>query len=379
VIWQRLDKALREQGLTLRTYPSSAPSSTVGGWLAQGGVGFGAFEFGAFRESVVSCRVVLPSGEAREFSGADLDLISDAEGITGFITEVTLKVRLAEPEALWGILFKSADALAGALNAIRQAKLPIWSVSFINPKMGELKNQLPPRMEHGHPVHEHRPTVPQGYIAILAAPESRRAAIDAQLPSLATASGGQMLDAELVQHEWDERFDLMHVKRLGPSIAPAEVLAPLSNLGAVLKEIEARVSLPMVMEGMVSGNGEVTILGFILHDERKFTFNFAFGLALTVLRIAKENGGRAYSTGLYFANEAKNVLGAERLKRLGDFKTKVDPKGAVQPRQGAQGQVRAVGVHERGGGLRAGCAVLWQPLCVARRRAHGGPGPPGHS
>jgi len=331
MIWEKLGKMLREHDLALRTYPSSAPSSTVGGWLAQGGVGFGAFEHGAFRESVVSCRIVLPSGQARQISGGDLDLVSDAEGITGFITEVTLRVRRAEPEALWGIRFDTAGALALALNAIRQAKLPLWSVSFINPKMGELKNQLPPPMEHGHPVHEHRPTVPQAYIAILAAPESRRAAIEAQLPSLVKASGGQMLDAELVQHEWDERFDLMHVKRLGPSIAPAEVLVPLSNLGAALKGIEDRVALPMVMEGMVSGNGEVTILGFILHDERKFTFNFAFGLALTVLRIAKENGGRAYSTGLYFANEAKNVLGADRLKRLGDYKAKVDPKGLFNP------------------------------------------------
>ena len=44
VVWEKLDKSLNEQGLALRTYPSSAPSSTVGGWLAQGGVGFGAYE-----------------------------------------------------------------------------------------------------------------------------------------------------------------------------------------------------------------------------------------------------------------------------------------------------------------------------------------------
>ena len=75
----------------------------------------------------------------------------------------------------------------------------------------------------------------------------------------------------------------------------------------------------------------MTLLGFILHDERKFTFNFAFGLALTVLKIAKENGGRAYATGLYFASEAEHVLGAERVRRLREFKPQVDPQGLFNP------------------------------------------------
>jgi FAD/FMN-containing dehydrogenase len=93
VVWERLDRELAKQGLTLRLYPSSYPSSTVGGWLAQGGAGIGSYEAGWFRDNVVSARVVLPSGEVREFSGKELDLISEAEGITGyFIDEVTVRI-----------------------------------------------------------------------------------------------------------------------------------------------------------------------------------------------------------------------------------------------------------------------------------------------
>ena len=331
VIWQRLDKELNRQGLALRTYPSSAPSSTVGGWLAQGGVGYGAYEFGPFRDNVVSCRAVLPSGEVREFAGSDLDLISGAEGITGLITAVTLKVRPLEAEALWGARFPSAAALSKALLAIRQAGLPLWSANFINPKMADLKNHLPPHTEHGVVVEEERPVMPEAYIAVFVAPESRRAALQEKLPALIAAAGGELLSDDLAQHEWEERFNLMHVKRLGPSLAPAEVLVPLANLGKALGEIESRISLPMVMEGMLDRDGRVTLLGFILHDERKFSFNFAFALALTVLRIAKENGGGAYATGLYFANEAKNVFGAERLERLRQFKAQVDPARMLNP------------------------------------------------
>ena len=332
VIWERLEKKLNKEGLALRTYPSSAPSSTVGGWLAQGGLGFGAYEFGTFRENVVSCRAVLPTGEVREFSGSDLDLISDAEGITGLITEVTIRLRPHEPEVLWGACFATAGELAQALNDIRQAGLPLWSVSFINPTMAEIRNNLPPHMEHGHVVEEHRPQLPEGYTAVFVAPESQRNAIEAELTSLVSAAGGQVVDDQTVQHEWENRFNLMHGKRLGPSVAPTEVVVPLSELDRALQGIQSRVDLPTLMEGMVDGaNGEVTLLGFILHDERKFTFNFAFALALTVLKIAKESGGRAYATGLYFAGEANNVLGADRVRRLREFKTQVDPQGLFNP------------------------------------------------
>lgn len=142
VVWQKLEKVLHKQGLALRTYLSSAPSSTVGGWLAQGGVGFGAYEYGAFRDNVVSCRAVLPDGDVHEFVDdpaaapqQSLDLISEAEGITGLIIQVTIRVRRHEPEVIRGARFDNAGDLARALNAIREAGLPLWSVSFVNPKM----------------------------------------------------------------------------------------------------------------------------------------------------------------------------------------------------------------------------------------------------
>ncbi len=72
VIWEQLQKQINKQGLDLRLYPTSLPASTVGGWLAQGGSGFGSYEFGEFKENVLAARVVMPSGESRNFSGQEL-------------------------------------------------------------------------------------------------------------------------------------------------------------------------------------------------------------------------------------------------------------------------------------------------------------------
>jgi len=56
VLWEPLQKTLNRQGLDLRMYPSSFPSSSVGGWLAQGGAGFGSYEYGFFKENVLTAR-----------------------------------------------------------------------------------------------------------------------------------------------------------------------------------------------------------------------------------------------------------------------------------------------------------------------------------
>ncbi|RLC77779.1 MAG: Fe-S oxidoreductase, partial [Chloroflexi bacterium] len=165
-IWEKLEQELNKQELALCLYPSSAPSSTVGGWLAQGGFGYGSFEYASFPENVLSARVVLPGGEAREFTGDDLDLIADAEGITGFITQITLRVRPLEQEMVVGGRFADVGGLATALRTVVKEQLPLWSVTFINPEMARLKNQLPPKLEHGHPADEQRPKLPTGYLAV---------------------------------------------------------------------------------------------------------------------------------------------------------------------------------------------------------------------
>ncbi|MGB2827773.1 MAG: FAD-binding oxidoreductase, partial [Dehalococcoidales bacterium] len=134
VVWEKLDKELKKHGLTLRLYPTSYPAATVGGWLAQGGTGIGSYEAGWFRDNVVSARVVLPGGEVRVFSGPELDLISEAEGITGLISDITLKVMPLEDMEVVAIGCPDAHDLQHLIQSIHDAKLPIWSLLFINTK-----------------------------------------------------------------------------------------------------------------------------------------------------------------------------------------------------------------------------------------------------
>ncbi len=335
VVWEKLDRELGRHGLTLRLYPTSYPSSTVGGWLAQGGAGIGSYESGWFRDNVVSARAVLPDGSVREFSGEDLELIADAEGTTGLISDVTIRVQPLDDMDVVAIGCPDAHDMQELVQSMVDEGLPIWSLVFINPRMAELKN-LSPLMEHyGHPVEE-RVLLPASYIIIIAFRSKDRQAVMGRLPKLLRPCEAEILSDRIARHEWEHRFKLMVVKRLGPSLVPAEVVVPLSSLGDVMTEIERKVDQPVVKEGVViregaGGKAEAVILGFIPSDQRKFSYNLVFSLVLTITKIAEKYGGRPYSTGLYFAKKAKEVLGEERAGRLAKFRAQVDPRGMLNP------------------------------------------------
>jgi len=123
----------------------------------------------------------------------------------------------------------------------------------------------------------------------------------------------------------------MKVKRLGPSVVPAEAVLPLSALAEVLEELEAKIRQPLALEGMGVSGDEIVLLGFIPQDERHFSYSLTFPLYLTVAKTAKRHGGRAYSTGLYFAGEAPSVFGQERLQAIKAFKADTDPAGILNP------------------------------------------------
>jgi Fe-S oxidoreductase/FAD/FMN-containing dehydrogenase len=357
VVWEKLDKRLEAHELTLRLYPTSYPGSTVGGWLAQGGAGIGSYESGWFKDNVVSARVVFADGSVREVAGEDLDVIADAEGTTGLISEVTLRVRPLEGLDILAIGCREAHEIQRLFEAIIEEGLPVWSILFINPRMAELKNQAPLMEHHGQPAEE-RVMLPEAYIATIAFRSRDSEAVRTKLKELADRFGAEILPEEIAQHEWEHRFKFMVVKRLGPSLVPAEVVIPLASLGDVLTEIEDKIDQPIVKEGVVirqgtDGKPEVVLLGFIPSDERKFAYNFVFGLVMTVMNIAARHGGRPYSTGLYFTRRANEVLGERRVRKLKEFKRHVDPKSVLNP-----GKVTSGGAI----GLALSLASTFEPL-----------------
>jgi Fe-S oxidoreductase/FAD/FMN-containing dehydrogenase len=335
IVWEQLDRELKKQGLTLRLYPTSYPASTAGGWLAQGGAGIGSYEYGWFRDNVLRARVVMPDGNIREFQAAELDMIADAEGITGMISEMVIRIQPREDLEIIAVGCPDSYNLQKIFQLIIDEKLPVWSLLFINPSMAELKNKVPLTEHLGHPT-EKRILLPAAYITTIAFRKKDSALFKDKLPAILEPCEAEILSDEIARHEWKNRFKVTIVKRLGPSLVPSEVVVPLSALGDVLTEIEQKVHQPVVKEGVLireglDGKPEIAILGFIPSDQRKFSYNFVFGLVLTIMKIAEKYGGRPYSTGMYFASKVNAVLGEVRAEKLKEFKAQVDPKSIMNP------------------------------------------------
>lgn len=329
VVWNKLETALNEKGLTLNAYPTSAPASTVAGWIATGGAGIGSYSAGYFRDSVVEIRMVLPDGQVKVLTGKELALVENASGVTGFITQITFKVSTLVPMEKMAVSFSNNKDIAAFIKESYKQKLKLWSISFINPEIANYSNQLPVKAGHGgHPAHA-RQILPETYIVMVVFEES--AALGKKLEKLIAKLGGQILSTEIAEHEWEERFHPMKAKRISPSLIPAEVVVPVDALEQVLEQLKKKITLPFLLEGFGVKNNEIVLLGFIPHDERKFGFNVAFGLSLTVLKIALQNGGRAYGCGMYFSTYAQDLLGSDALQSIKELKKKSDPANIMNP------------------------------------------------
>lgn len=330
IVWKDLELKLMAQGLASRMVPTSAPGSTVGGWLAQGGCGFGSYQYGWFEQNVESATLICPDGSKRILKDRELSLVGGAMGTTGIITSVTLKLKDYEEMHVFGIEAKTVSKVQEILSQMLKAGLPVWHAGFFNPTASDMKNKVPPKTHHGQP--HIKPVLPDSYIMTVACPESRSSEVEKKLKPIVNAAGAKMLSKDITDHEWEDRFNPMKVKRLGPSIVPAEVLIPLSSVSNVITKIERLIKAPVFIEATVAKGNEVVLLCLIPHDVRKFTFNLAFTLSLSILRIAKRSGGRAYASGLFLAQEARQVHGM-RLKEWQDFKKEKDLDDMFNPRK----------------------------------------------
>jgi len=336
IVWQGLDTELARAGLALRLYPTSYAGSTAGGWLAQGGAGVGSFEAGWFRDNVVSARIALPAGEIVDVCGPDLDLVSDAEGTTGLVSRLTLRVMPIEDIAVAAAATPDPTSLQRLLENVVEAGMPVWSVSFVDPGLASLRNQAPVRTRDGRPI-EKRMSAPEEYVVMFAFRRSRAPWVASTLPWIVNDARAWLLDEDLAHREWDERFRTMRVRHRVPSLVPAEVVVPLHALADVLDEIEGTIARPVPKEAVVvrSGDGtdvQVAIHAFIPADDAGgMSRKVAIADALAVVGIAERNGGRAYSTGIYFRDRAERILGRNRAARMEAFKQDVDPYGILNP------------------------------------------------
>jgi D-lactate dehydrogenase (cytochrome) len=334
--WKRLLDVLERQGLRLGTYPSSAPSAAVAGFIATGGSGgIGASLHGPVGDQVLSLAVALTDGRVVETDPWSSWLFTGSEGTLGVICEVVLKVFPAEPMYQAMLAFDGADwGLEEAWKAFgRLYELRPYFLTCLDQGFANALNRAA-----GDDAHHALPEKTVAFVACFVGSEGELAKIKKEIEGSWPEA---LCDPELARHEWEGRFDaVLATKKLGPTIFSPEIQVPISELPAVFDRLERVVGKrDHAVEGMAIGGGVVTILPVIYTDERDASdFLEVFAYTRDIVDIAYGHGGTVYGVGLHNSGHVgkthRRGLAAMRMIR-----SEIEPSNVLNPSKTTQVRV----------------------------------------
>ncbi|TXT55654.1 MAG: NAD(P)H-quinone oxidoreductase subunit K [Candidatus Thorarchaeota archaeon] len=325
ISWAHLQHHLNRHGLDLRCYPSSGLSATVGGWVAQGGDGIGSLKYGLVNDSVLEFEVVLPNGRIIETK--ERELFCDTEGILGIITKIRIKAKKLTPIDPIVASFPENYLMNMAIEKIiEEAPLP-HTIKFKESKYVDLKKKIWDKdTPFPYPVH-HCVVL----FAFDGSNEDREAGLRI-VRNVVEEYKGTIYDRHVAEHEWEERFYPMKIKKAGPTLVVGQAFAPLENLHAILDDFQfEQASAKAGVDGYVTSKSGVTMMGYFLEDERRRFYMLSWSQSFVIFKIAQRHGGHAHSTGIWFANYAAEYFGKKRLSRIRSAKLKYDPKEISNP------------------------------------------------
>ncbi len=320
IIWKELETILNAEGLALETYPSSGLASTVGGWTAEGGTGFGGYEYGFFHKTIKSIIIITPSSEIKTLSGDEIFLAYELEGITGFIAQVALKLTESSPNKLIISAFPTFDTLIENIKDINKQNLPLWHIGY----------ELPLYVKYRQKTHEKKFYPEDKFILICIYQENKKNFIEQSLQKIILANRGEILGDDTAAFHLASLFYPMRFKRLGPSFISGEIVISIDRLKEFIEKI-TNVMPDMTIHGSIVEKKEAIALGFALDDERNPEFTNHNKKSLEMIEMAEKLGGRPYNLGMYFHNKSHSLLGENRINEIKAFKIKNDPDDIFNP------------------------------------------------
>src|SRR5215216_573057 len=241
VTWLILGNRLREKGMGPTVYPTSAPRSTIGGWLAENGLGVGSYEYGWLLENVLSVEVVLAGGKRDHVEGKALRHFVGSRGTMGFFVRARLATRRAAEDVPIGAVFRDAGDLGNAVLDLYRGGVPFWHLGFLNASMARAGN-----LEEGH-------------VLIGAYPEERAPWVEPALKRASESHRGRVVPREEAHRIWEQRF--FPAEPLGPTPTPGRAFIRGARLAEALAELE-RELVGVAIQGTVARMGEVSLLAF---------------------------------------------------------------------------------------------------------------------
>ena len=319
VVWEDLSRTLAPHGLDNRICPTSAPSSTVGGWFAMGGVGIGSLRYGAIRDNVLEIDVVGLDGVARTYAGEAMEPYHQTCGSLGVITRLRLACRPAEALLPLTAHFPDAASVGRFLELVEA-----WPAAYSASVQSDGYCAMRAAAEG------HAPAIGSGFLVSLAVSPQDQARDKAT--ALAAQCGGRLLDAATAAAEWAGRFYPMRIRKVGPSALVGEYYVPLSAFAATCAALQNALRRDACgLEAFAVRGGRLAVLVYILDDAASLLYPLRMAKAMLPMCLAARHGGGPYATGMWFSALAKAVFGADKFARVRRMKASLDTRDLLNP------------------------------------------------
>jgi len=314
--WADIDHELSKSGLRVPTCPSSK-FSTVGGWIATGGLGINSYSKGHLSANVLALELVSPDGVVRRLSQADPGFaqVFGSEGQLGVVA--TAIIALAEIPRVGGphlLLFDSSqEALEFAGKVL---------ASDVGPGHVIFESESKIRLVSGALGGEHLKML-DAVVVSLEGQESEE-----RFAKLLKKLGVSEQKEYVARYLWNERFFPMKMRTEGPGMLGAEVLMPTEKLGDAMDDATTAckaMGLDPMFEIHYLPDGEALMLCFFLADQgNTFAYTVDAFKSLVLTRLLIDAGARPYSIGIWNHAFSDHIDRSER-ESLERLKAKLDP------------------------------------------------------
>ncbi|MFQ5761736.1 MAG: FAD-binding oxidoreductase [Candidatus Bathyarchaeia archaeon] len=332
-----LNEYLNRRGLTLPITPFNAPYSTVGGWLSSSALGIGSLKYGSALRYVASLTTISPTGETVQVPGHDYHkgpfdlsaLLACSEGTLGVMSEAELRIK-PKPEAWLAACY--------AFNNLREAQTALMTAakSDASPYHLELleQNYLHMRRSVGD-------RLPDCQGLIFAAFEGDNAVAAREQKIFADICEKYVKDkkaseaSEAGEVLWQERYNSLKVRRLGPSTIFEDVILPMGRFDDLTQFSKHLAELYRLMVGLharaVDHNSFLVSPYFLVDERRRGNFVTSLPLVKDVVDQTLRLGGRVYGSGLWNYFYLRYCRGQASLECMKRIKKGVDQRNILNP------------------------------------------------
>jgi FAD/FMN-containing dehydrogenase len=249
-------------------------------------------------------------------------LITGTYGTLGIITKVTLKIIPNLQLIPFACSFDTMEDLVNVANKVLEVQ-PYFLRFLANNYTSKLRALRKQKLENGKYVLTG---------ALLDTIYQNEDNIEI-IKTLTQEGKGTQLEDDRAWFYWSERLYPLRIKRHGPSLVPAEMLAPLDMLPEILEKTKNELRKSRVaIEGTLNNDGNTSFMVWILDDERKkVSFTIGWHRSFQIASLAERFGGLPYAVGLWNGRHAKKYYGNQIYEDLKKMKKKLDPQNLMNP------------------------------------------------